>query len=214
MIRWSVFDMPTQAPVPPGYNWQRFSAAAGTPFRPPVGQEQLSESNLQQYQSTQSGVVQHGGESTWQEQQGFGFQPSYYEQTASNPLDHSTAIQRFSSIGQVHGHYDDPWQHMFALSEPEGQIGMGAPHEDIMQGQLGQGVQGMGMGESRRYPQTGYGADFGQYNTMNPTNEGYGAQFGSGDRSRDGSGSSGQGQEQGRRGYEDIGSGGGVRHFF
>jgi len=152
-IRWSVFDMPTQAPIPPGYNWRRFSAPFSSPPPPPQPQ-QLSESNLQQF----SAAPQPTEIATWQGPQSFGFQPSYtpaYEQ-ASNPLDHSTAIERFSHIGQVHGHYDDPWQHIFTLSQPESSIGMeGTSHGDIMQG---------GMGEERRYlePST-YGVDFGQY---------------------------------------------------
>jgi hypothetical protein len=170
MIRWSVFDLPIQAPVPPGYNWRRFNAPPFTspppPSQPqpepPPPQQQLSESNLQQYSAAQPAAT-----TGWPGSQSFSFapQPSFapahaFEQ-ASNPLDHSTALQRFSHIGQVHGHYDDPWEHFFNLSEADAPPTFPATVQDIMQGQLGPG-----MGDQRRYPEPpGFGgvSAFGTY---------------------------------------------------
>ena len=50
-IRWSVFDLPTQAPVPPGYNWRRFNNAVSPPSPiqhslPPITQHQTQHHNL------------------------------------------------------------------------------------------------------------------------------------------------------------------------
>ncbi|KAF8846750.1 hypothetical protein BDZ45DRAFT_755662 [Acephala macrosclerotiorum] len=177
MINWSIFDMPTEAPIPPGYNWRRFNAAH--PSLPP-GQhqqtqdhgEQLSESNLETYQHSQSNVDHPAATSAWNQDQSFGFStapdPHFgpasgpepqragagglgggyggYEQV-SNPLDHSTAIERFGSIGRVHGHYDEPWQHMFLPSNSGLEVtpGMGSENE-VMIGHGGGGFQGFGGG--------------------------------------------------------------------
>jgi hypothetical protein len=184
MIHWSVFDMPTEAPVPPGYNWRRFSAASFSPPPAPsqTQQQQLSESNLQQYTSAVQGPTQATGVSTWQQPtQAFGF-PNYTQsfEQASNPLDHSTAVERFTHIGQVHGHYDDPWQHFFALTQPEPSLSLSAPTEDLIQGQMGR------VGEERSYPEppgyasgSGSGSVFGTYGTGEGFNTGYGAGEGS-----------------------------------
>ncbi|KAH8766447.1 hypothetical protein F5882DRAFT_473994 [Hyaloscypha sp. PMI_1271] len=53
----SVCDMPSEAPIPPGYNWRRFST---TPFIAP--QNQLSELNPQNYEDAQgrAGAISHG----------------------------------------------------------------------------------------------------------------------------------------------------------
>jgi hypothetical protein len=57
IISCSVCDMPSEAPIPPGYNWRRFST---TPFIAP--QNQLSELNLQNYEDAQgrAGAISHG----------------------------------------------------------------------------------------------------------------------------------------------------------
>lgn len=110
MISWSVFDMPNEAPVPPGWNWRRFNTTNFSPQPTMAPQQQLSEKNLQQYssQSHSQGVA------NWQSATDFSLHEPF-EQLA-NPLDPSTALQRFAQIGQVHGHYDDPWQSLFAVS--------------------------------------------------------------------------------------------------
>jgi hypothetical protein len=166
MIKWSVFDMPTEAPVPPGYNWRRFSAT--NPFVP-SSQDQLTEANLEEYQGPPGNVESSaaGSTSAWTNtDQNFQFTTGYtgYDQVASNPLDHTTALQRFSSIGQIHGHYDDPWQHMFSTTTGVQETGVLAP--DVMQGQLGdQGAQMLGgsQDEGRYFPQTAYDVGESQY---------------------------------------------------
>jgi len=191
MIRWSVFDLPTQAPIPPGYNWRRFTTAPYSPPPPPTPSqmqsqpEQLSESNLQQYSPAQPAPI-----TAWPGSQSFSFdpQPSFasahaFEQ-ASNPLDHSTALQRFSHIGQLHGHYDDPWEHFFNLSQPDSSPTFPAPTQDVMQQQLGPGPV---IGDQRRYPEP---PGFGSVNAFGAYGGGTGGGFtgyGSGEGSSGGS---------------------------
>ncbi|CZR65645.1 uncharacterized protein PAC_15545 [Phialocephala subalpina] len=163
MISWSVYDMPTEAPIPPGYNWRRFNVAQMQELggREMTGRSQLSEANLQEYEDTQRNVDHPVATSAWNQDQNFGFSTApdshfgpasgsepqgvggggggggamggRYEghEQVSNPLDHTTAVERFGSIGRVHGHYDEPWQHMFVASS-----GLG----------FGDGSDGLGMG--------------------------------------------------------------------
>jgi hypothetical protein len=158
MISWSVFDMPTEAPIPAGYNWRRFQAAGSA--LPPQHQqdqqgEQLSEANLQhlQYDVNQEGIDQNAATTAWNQDQNFTFgtsdnphtefgfplraQPSDAgDQQVSNPLDHSTAVEMFGSIGGLHGHYDEPWQHMFAGGLLQSSPNLGAGQENA--GTMGQ----------------------------------------------------------------------------
>ncbi|KAK2629502.1 hypothetical protein QTJ16_000322 [Diplocarpon rosae] len=114
MINWSVFDLPTSAPIPPGYNWRRWSTAS-----------QASSFPAAQYPGPDPDPASSSSASSWQPTS-YKFQPmatvyarpGYHEIAAGNPLDQTTAVQMFGSIGAVHGHYDDPWQHMFAVSCP------------------------------------------------------------------------------------------------
>jgi hypothetical protein len=123
MIKWSVFDMPTEAPVPPGYNWRRFRSSA-----PPTSGPNLTESNLAQLNTFGPSANQ----AAWQNQRpqlAYGFSspapfPAAYDNTASNTLDASTAVQYFSTIGNMHGHYDDPWQNLFDFTTASESLGM------------------------------------------------------------------------------------------
>ena len=176
MIRWSVFDMPTQAPVPPGYNWRRFNAALSPSSQPqPHTQMQPQLQQVPQPPPTQSTFPHYDTSHTqptlaWQPPPP---EPSYTFPTfpqsfeAANPLDHSTAISRFSQIGQVHGHYDDPWQHFFFPSDAaSGPAALGMREgEDVMQGQMGPGSS---MGNAGRYQQ-----DFGGFGNASGA-EGFG----------------------------------------
>jgi uncharacterized membrane protein YgcG len=225
MIRWSVFDMPTQAPVPPGYNWQRFNAALSPPLPqplPPSTQQQQqqpqvthSSYNLTHYQSPQTQPPQP---IPWQPSpSAFNFQYttqadfSQPHSHVANPLDHSTAISRFSQIGQVHGHYDDPWQHFFFPGSPQNQgygpnptLNMDAHlvEEDVMEGQLGPGAGSASLRARYEgvYGESGPNAGFGGY-----VGAGRGA-GGMGDRytmpfSGGGEGSSGGSGSSNMRGY-------------
>jgi len=134
LIRWSVFDMPTEAPLPPGYNWRRNTTSTSQQaFRPQnmqqtQGQNQLSEAHLQQLQRSQP-VLSHPAATTSWTSKPPSFQPlggSYdqgYSEQSGNPLDHNEALNRFSSIGNVHGRYDDPWMHMFEFQGDGMQFG-------------------------------------------------------------------------------------------
>ncbi|KAE8443556.1 hypothetical protein EG329_001718 [Mollisiaceae sp. DMI_Dod_QoI] len=155
MINWSVYDLPTEAPIPPGYNWKRFNAAGGAiPSdhhlqNQEQEKEQLSEANLQQYQVNQANVDPTAATSAWNQDQTFPQAPAFtsaphpgpglaYEQIG-NPLDHTTAVERFGSIGRVHGHYDEPWQHMFVSGLG---LGMGDVVDNMGMGQAGDAMFG------------------------------------------------------------------------
>jgi hypothetical protein len=162
MIRWSVFDMPTQAPVPPGYNWRRFNGALSPPSQPlslpPAPSSHQTQSHQQTQTQQQQTQTQHqstfANYETSQSQPTMAWQPSPQPQNysfpdyhqsfeAANPLDHNTAISRFSEIGQVHGHYDDPWQHFFFPgSQGGGEMLMGGQEGevDVMERQMGHGA--------------------------------------------------------------------------
>ena len=167
-IKWSVFDLPIEAPVPPGYNWRRFSAS--NPFASNSSQDPLTEANLQEYQAAPGSVEGCDPTSTsaWTNPNldaQFQFPTGYtgYEQVASNPLDPTTALQHFSGIGQIHGHYDDPWQHMFVTTTGVQEVGLAAP--DVMEGQLGQGAQLMsgGQDEERFFEQSAFDVGVAQF---------------------------------------------------
>jgi hypothetical protein len=148
VIRSSVFDMPTEAPIPAGYHWRRgttpsFQQAvqSQTPQRQqPAEQTQLSEGNLRQFQSTQPPVSIPAAPTFWTSQPQF-FQPfsggydQGYSEMFGNPLDHSEALSRFSNIGGVHGLYDDPWMHMFGEGGGGMQFGEDRRDDSQQQGQ-------------------------------------------------------------------------------
>ncbi|KAF4627281.1 hypothetical protein G7Y89_g10875 [Cudoniella acicularis] len=139
LINWSVFDIPTEAPIPPGYNWRRPNIAHPIFHpRPPQTQvDQLPRANLQQYEHTLHPISHLDATSAWTAQPS-SFQPfrngrSFPNQPYSsskqlehlgNPLDHMEALNRFSAIGNIHGHYDDPWMHMFYPEEQDHAQGM------------------------------------------------------------------------------------------
>ncbi|RDL31506.1 uncharacterized protein BP5553_09715 [Venustampulla echinocandica] len=130
LIHWSVFDLPTEAPVPPGYNW-RGSHLAGQ-MLPPLSSpplpnpphvqnhppEQLSQMNIQRHQNTQVSMMSPGSITAAWTAQPPSFQPfadtGGYEQYGylANPLDHVEALNRFSMISQLHGSFDEPWMHI------------------------------------------------------------------------------------------------------
>ncbi|KAE9370837.1 hypothetical protein N431DRAFT_510204 [Stipitochalara longipes BDJ] len=193
MIRWSVFDMPTQAPVPPGYNWRRFNSALSPSSQPqtlssshqPQKHTQIPDQQQNQThqepppQPTQSTFPHYDTSHAqptlaWQPpppppSYSFPSFPSFpHSFEAVNPLNPSTAISRFSQIGQVHGHYDDPWQHFFIPSDAaSGAQGMriGANEmnegEDVMQGQMGPGALLGGAGRYQGQDLGGYGGGAG-----------------------------------------------------
>ncbi len=168
-INWSVYDLPTDAPVPLGYNLHRFSHLSGT--------------NLNEYQPQPMQVAS----SNWQEQppdfgygQGYGTnfgQPTAAD-VAANPLDHTAAIQRFESISQLHGHYDDPWQHMFQYSRG---------HEQQLHQPL---PEQMGLADStaQAHRQAPYRPHYNHFNPMHNLQAGYVSQthfvIGSGNQSQ------------------------------
>lgn len=131
-IHSSVFDMPTEAPIPLGYNWQRNRTSTppqafqshDTQIRQPEEQNRLSEAHLNQFQRMQPNIpiTAPAATTAWTTQPS-SFQPfsTSYDQSYlgqyGNPLDHSEALNRFSGIGSVHGIYDDPWIHMFREGE-------------------------------------------------------------------------------------------------
>lgn len=155
IISWSVYDMPTEAPIPAGYNWRRFqTAGAAFPQQHPQQQErevgQLNEANLQhlQYDVHQQGIEANAATTAWNQDQNmtfgtsddpisqFGFvlrglQSDTVEEQVSNPLTQSTAVEMFGSIGRLHGHYDRPWQHMLAGLP----VGVAQQQDETMVGQ-------------------------------------------------------------------------------
>ncbi|KAJ5040634.1 uncharacterized protein L3040_006283 [Drepanopeziza brunnea f. sp. 'multigermtubi'] len=179
-IHWSVYDLPTTAPIPPGYNWRRWqphashSQTAYQPQPPPsspalpgthYGPQHASQTPTQlqtQYPdpaqtsfpappwgpaaaSFDLHLQMHQNPQHHQQQQ----QPLMVKgYQASNPLDQSTAVQMFGSIGSVHGHFDEPWQHMFQ----SGGAGMGPPPPAGSQarGSGGSGASGSGSGSVGR----------------------------------------------------------------
>jgi hypothetical protein len=117
MVGWSMVDLPVEAPVPPGYI-------------------NLSTS---QYQSV------HRSSSTWQHNQpsDFSFNRNFIDslgnmhqmsKLVANPLDHMAALEKFEAIVKIHGHYDEPWQHMFQFSMGGQQIQM--PHQEFDQSEM------------------------------------------------------------------------------
>jgi len=131
IIRWSVYDLPNDAPVPPGYNWRKFSGSNEDQqsFHHTDPHQQLHQMQQPQYQSSQGSSQES---SPWQNlpQQQFSYAPSAHAQTTSagtydhvsplsaisNPLDHAQALERFQNMGRGYTVYDDPWTQLFAAS--------------------------------------------------------------------------------------------------
>jgi hypothetical protein len=126
MGNYTVFDLPLEAPIPPGYNWHRLSRSHPDLLRTNQPNP-LSQANLQQYQHGQARHSASDATATWTSQpsshQSFGqpggFEQSFSSQEFGNPLDHSEALNRFSSLGNIHGLYDEPWEHMFSPMDPQ-----------------------------------------------------------------------------------------------
>jgi hypothetical protein len=146
MIRWSVYDMPAEAPVPPGYNYGRFDTPDPASEFQDGQQSQMAEADILQFPGTTS----TGSTSTWGVQETQNYPPPFsatyttapaqYE-LASNPLDNSAAVQRFFTMGQLHGHYDDPWQQIFSIVAPTEHMDLVSPDCDMMQGQVDPSLQ-------------------------------------------------------------------------
>jgi hypothetical protein len=166
-IRWSVFDLPTTAPIPARYNWRRFGKP---PANANTAWNQLSQENLQQYQATQSVVP--GPTAAWANQppnEFFGEHRASQEHF-SNQMDSSTAVERFANMGQLYGHYDDPWQQLFAADLAGPILEMNS--SGIDSSSLGAQPFGQRMdtaGSERYFTQSAFERNVG-YETLSPTN--------------------------------------------
>ncbi|KAK0111791.1 hypothetical protein ONS96_001059 [Cadophora gregata f. sp. sojae] len=127
-INWSVFDLPTTAPTPLGFKWRKWRAVSGNAL---ISEQQMPRTeSLQHFAELDpeldprtSTQVQTSA-APWPAHT-FGYQPSatyapsiYGQELISNQLDQERAVQMFGSIGALHGHYDEPWNHMFGASVP------------------------------------------------------------------------------------------------
>ncbi len=144
--------------------------------------------------------------------QAFGFHPPFTIPPfgiAANPLDHTTAMERFSTIGTIHGHYDGPWPHMFHTSTGAENMGLTAPNTNVnmMEGQLGQGAQ-MGMDLGRRFSHAGFETGFGQFETPSHMDQTFPAGFGDPERRASAIGIGGEAQGVRRhQGFESLRTG-------
>lgn len=168
-INWSVFDLPTTVPIPARYNWRRFGKASNGPD---TRWSQLSTENLQTYQDSQPAIPD--STTSWANQ-GLGQYPAGFSERRatpeqfSNQLDSSTAVQRFANIGQLYGHYDDPWQQLFAPSTVGPSLGMAAPSLNS------QPFPEMNQADSQAYlTQSSFDRNVGGYETLSATSvQGY-----------------------------------------
>lgn len=60
---------------------------------------------------------------------------------AHNPLDHISAIRRFSNMGAIHGHYDDSWLQFFENNDPAMMASKAGSDAGDMGGLMGTGSQ-------------------------------------------------------------------------
>ena len=149
-IKWSVFDLPTIAPIPARYNWRRFGN------NNPTGNQNhpwnhLSQENLQEHQASQP--LAPALTATWTNQSLKQFFPEGTESGQfGNPLNSPAAVERFANMGQLYGHYDDSWPQLFvptsgaapmSLADP-----MAAPHAFGTMNELNELSQGIS-GEER-----------------------------------------------------------------
>lgn len=137
LIHWSVFDVPTEAPAPPGYNWRRShkshqmlppSSSVPQANQPQVQNpppEPLSQVNVQQHQSAQLPMMSPGSITAAWATQPPSFQPFSGQEGQEqygyleNPLDQTEALNRFSMMSQLHGSFDEPWLHMLESSNTD-----------------------------------------------------------------------------------------------
>ncbi|CZT11075.1 uncharacterized protein RCO7_10158 [Rhynchosporium graminicola] len=122
-INWSVYDLPDSAPMPSSYARRGPSNVSGNSTFPTA--QQMPRSDVFGFARFDQGMdlsqthAPNPSTASWAPD-AFAFQPShtfappiYGQELIGNPLDHHRAIEMFGSIGSLHGHYDDPWQHFF-----------------------------------------------------------------------------------------------------
>lgn len=122
-----VYEMPTEAPIPPGMNLKRRLNPYPTLVLPSSQHDEdqthpsrLSQANLQQYQHSQARISAPDQTTAWTSKspsylpfdEGRGLQQTYSTPAMGNPLDAREALNLFQNISGVHGHYDDPWVQM------------------------------------------------------------------------------------------------------
>ena len=163
-IRWSVFDLPTTAPIPAHYHWRRFRKSTNTD----TAWSQLSQENLQQYQASQPIISNTTAAWTNQPPSEYFTEQRLMQEQFGNQMDSSTAVERFANMGQLHGHYDDPWQQLFAVGlMVPGSAMMGAVSTAPGNQPFGQGIDS-GSGEGY-FMQSAFERNVG-YETLSPTN--------------------------------------------
>ncbi|RDW64228.1 hypothetical protein BP5796_10730 [Coleophoma crateriformis] len=119
LIDGNMLDMPTEAAIPPGYNWRRFNISS-------TGQAQsrghdLTSANLEQYEDSQSPISGRQATTEWASagehstvDSGSNIMPVEGYSMLQNMIDPATALQRLESISRPHGGYDEPWHHFFS----------------------------------------------------------------------------------------------------
>ncbi|KAH8599226.1 fungal-specific transcription factor domain-containing protein [Bisporella sp. PMI_857] len=116
MIKWSTFDMPNEAPCPPGYRHWRFAD--------PPTQLPLSQSNPNQYYSPQQPIYSNEFATTaWANNPGHETYLMNPQSMMPNSLDNEAALERFNGSWSMRNRFDDPWQHLFNLSRSVGTAG-------------------------------------------------------------------------------------------
>ncbi|RDW77019.1 hypothetical protein BP6252_05072 [Coleophoma cylindrospora] len=112
-------DMPTEAAIPPGYNWRRFNISS-------TGQAQsrghdLTLANLEQYEDSQSPISGRQATTAWASagqhstvDAGSNLMPVEGHSMLQNMMDSTTALQRLENISRPHGGYDEPWHQFFS----------------------------------------------------------------------------------------------------
>ena len=178
-INWSVFDLPTTAPIPLGYDWRKLRAVEGNTF-PSQGQISHTEP-LPRFAELDPELgpgsrVSTSSTAPWPSHM-FGYQPShtyapsiYGQELVGNTLDQQRAIQMFGSMGALHGHYDEPWHHMFDTSgvgtvsgiQGGGMMGPPPPMSDTAMGEQ-QGAESI-FGNQTRVGQ--FGGHYGSFGEM------------------------------------------------
>ena len=117
-----VHDMPTQAPVPPNYNFFRHAGLhrkqkeLNTSPQSHATQGETRDMSFYEPRQQQNLTPNLFGESEYQ----------FY----TNPLDDAAALDRFLAIGGLHGQFDDPWQQHLMISDVTGM--MQAAGQDVM----------------------------------------------------------------------------------
>ena len=124
-IKWSVFDLPTTVPIPARYNWRRFNTDDKRNLGP---WSQLSRENMQEHQASHPAVPDMT--SAWTNQ---GYNQYLPERSATdqfgNQLNSTTAIERFTNMGQLYSSYDEPWQQLFTPTTGTPPMGIGGPSQ-------------------------------------------------------------------------------------